>query len=356
MYPHHTPPFPFGFRLDAVHPFTKQTSRFSRPFFIQEDQKNHKKRNKRRVSTKTSSPPLTAGDANSNTPAPLSPQVNRPLRRSKATAPGGASSAAIASAAGTSGPQGREAQYLRRADALAARGQVEKAIVHLRKAIALVPRSPHGYLKMAALLRRERRAIEAVEVLRAAVRLAPALLAPHEALAETYLETSRWEEAVAEGRLLLQLSPRSLFARDVLSAAYLQQGRIDHALRVTDEMIRLDPADATNHFKRGVLLQQKGMVSPAVSAFGRVLEMNSDPEVADESRAALEMLDGYQIRQILTLAVEDVPFRLRLLQDPCAAIMEKGYLLSEEGLSALSQIGFDDLPQAPAGWRQYRYQ
>ena len=309
------------------------------------------------MSNKTSSAPLTTGDANGNTPAPLSPQVSRPLRRSKTTAArsGGAPPAAAA-LAGTGAPRGREAQYLRRADALAARGQVEKAIVHLRKLVALVPQSPHGYLRMAALLRRERREAEAVEVLRAAVRLAPALLAPHEALAETYLETSRWEEAVTEGRLLLQLSPRSLFARDVLSAAYLQQGRIDHALRVTDEMIRLDPADATNHFKRGVLLQQKGMVGPAVSAFGRVLEMNSDPEVADESRAALEMLDGYQIRQILTLAVEDVPFRLRLLRDPCGAITEKGYLLSEEGLSALSQIGFDDLPQAPAGWRQYRYQ
>jgi tetratricopeptide (TPR) repeat protein len=208
---------------------------------------------------------------------------------------------------------------------------------------------------MAALLRRERRAAEALEVLRAAVRCAPDHLAPHEALAETYLETSRWDEAIAEAGMLLRLSPRSLFARDVLSAAYLQQGRLDHALRVTDEMIRLDPVDATNHFKRGVLLQQKGQVGAAVRAFGRVLEMNPDPEVAEESRAALEMLDGYQIRQILTLAVEDVPFRLRLLQDPCRAVAEKGYLLSDEGLNALAQIHFDDLPQAPPGWRQHRY-
>lgn len=310
------------------------------------------------MSTKTSSLPLAMSDANSSsTPAPLAPQVSRPPRRARAAITSDASSSAGAPAsAGTGAPRGREAQYLKKADVLAAQGQVEKAIVHLRKLAALVPQSPHAYLKMATLLRREQRAAEAVEVLRAAVRLAPTLLAPHEALAETYLETSRWEEAVEEGRWLLRLSPRSLFARDVLSAAYLQQGRIDHALRVTDEMIRLDPADATHHFKRGVLLQQKGLIGPAVSAFGRVLEMNSDPEVADESRAALEMLDGYQIRQILTLAVEDVTFRLRLLQDPCAAVMEKGYLLSEDGLSALAQIGFDDLPQAPAGWRQYRYQ
>ena len=252
-------------------------------------------------------------------------------------------------------PKGREAQYLRRADALAASGQIEKALLHLRKLVSLLPESPHGYLRIALLLRQERRAVEALEVLRAAVSRAPQCLAPHEALAETCLEIGLWHEAVADGLTLLSLSPRSLFARDILSAASLQQGHLDQALRVTDEMIRLDPSDATNHFKRGVLLQQKGIVGGAVCAFCRVLDMNPDQEVAEESRAALEMLDGYQIRQILTIAVEDVPFRLNLLQDTAAAVMEKGYLLSEAGLAALSQMCLDDLPAAPPGWRHYVY-
>lgn len=249
----------------------------------------------------------------------------------------------------------REAQYLRRADALAAEGQVEKALVHLRKLVSVLPQSTQGYLRMAALLRREKRCGEAVEVLRGAVAHSPRCLASRGALAETCLESGRWDEAIAHSKVLLALSPHSLFAREVLSAAYLQRGLIDQALRVTEEMIRLDPLDATSHYKRGVLLQQRGQIGAAIQAFTRALEMRPEPDVADELRSALEILDSIQIRQILTLAVEDVPFRLRLLDDPGDAIAEKGFLLSPCGLHALEQIGFDDLPEAPCGWRQYTY-
>lgn len=248
-----------------------------------------------------------------------------------------------------------EAQYLRRADAYVAAGQIEKALVHLRKLIVAHPRSTKGYLRIAFLLRQERRTGEALDVLRTAVRQSSRCAASREALAEVCLESGRWDEAITQGLVLLKLSPRSLLARDVLSAAYLQCGQIDAALRVTDEMIHLDPSDAANHFKKGVLLQQKGQIGAAVTAFARVLAMAPDEEVAEESRSALEMLDGHQIRQILTLAVEDVPFRLRLALNAEAAIAARGYLLSDAGLSALSQLCFDDLPAAPPGWRQYHH-
>ena len=146
------------------------------------------------------------------------------------------------------------------------------------------------------------------------------------------------------------------FARDILAASYLQRGMLDQALRVTDEMICLDPADSSHYFKRAILLQQKGIIGGAVAAFSRVLCMNPDPEVAEESRAALEMLDSHQIRQILTIAVEDVPFRFRLLQNPESAVSGKGFLLSSAGMAALEQVRFDDLPEVPPGWRQYLYQ
>jgi tetratricopeptide (TPR) repeat protein len=94
------------------------------------------------------------------------------------------------------------------------------------------------------------------------------------------LEVGRWEEAIHECQVLLSLAPRSLPARDVLSAAYLQRGLIEKALQVTEEMITLDPHDAAHHFKRGVLLQQQGMVGPALREFQRVLQMDADGEAA----------------------------------------------------------------------------
>lgn len=241
----------------------------------------------------------------------------------------------------------RETRSLRRVDELVASGQTEKAISQLRKLIRDVPHSSRGCLRIAALLRETHRVLEAQQVLRAAVEAAPQSLELRETLAELSLEIGQWEEAIVHSKALLRLYPRSLFARDVLAAAYLQRGLIDQALRVTDEMVLLEPSDASNYFKRGVLLQQKGHIGGAMQAFLRVLQMEPEGDAAEESRAAVEMLDNYQIRQVVMLAVEDIPFRLALHHDCAQAVQSRGYLISERGISALSQMRFDDLPAAP---------
>jgi len=249
-----------------------------------------------------------------------------------------------------------EARRLRRADALAASGQADKAVSVLKRLVRDQPGSTRACLRLASLLRDARRSDEALLTLRHAVASSPHSLPFREALAELCLEMGRVSDAITEGRALLQIAPRSLLARDVLSAAYLQSGELARALRVAEEMIALDPFDGSNHFKRGVLLQQMGRVGPALAAFLRALDLeDSDSEVADECRSAVEMLDGWQMRQIVQLAVENIPFRLHLRRDPATALTEKGYLLSERGLYAVSQLSFDDLAVVPPGWRHYHY-
>lgn len=279
--------------------------------------------------------PATSAETTSPVPAGSGTRANSPRQRTSSTL--------------------RETRGLRRADDLIASGKIEQALERLRKLISDVPGATRGYLKMASLLRQKRRVSEALDVLRAAISQNPAALTPREVLAELCLELGRWDEAIAQSRALLEYAPRSLFARDVLSAAYLQRGLLDRALCVTDEMITIDPNDPAHHFKRGVLLQQKGQLGSAVRAFVRVLQMHPDSEAADESRAAIEMLDCYQLRQIVTLAVEDVPFRLRLRHSCVEAVMQRGFFLSDQGIAALCQMRFDELPSAPTGWRQYYY-
>ena len=259
-------------------------------------------------------------------------------------------------AAATRGPRnGKEVRGLQRADVLIARGQIDKAITHLRKLITDLPDSTRGHLRIASLLHEKRQSSEAIEILRGVVSRAPDAALAREVLAEMCLDVGRPQEAIDHCRALLKISARSLFARDILSAAYLQCGKLDESLRVIQEMIYLDPLDASHHFKKGVLLQQKGYLRSATESFLRVLNMEPDSEAAEESRAALEMLDSCQIRQIITLAVEDIPFRLRLQRHPETAVTDKGFLLSGGGMAALSQMRFDEMPSAPPGWQQYYY-
>jgi tetratricopeptide (TPR) repeat protein len=251
----------------------------------------------------------------------------------------------------------KETRSLRRADALVAAGQTEKAMAHLRRVIQDVPVATRARLKMATLLKETKRMEEAITELRRATTEAPADPAPQEALAELAMEVGAWQEAIHSARRLLELSPRSLLARDVLSAAYLQRGMLPQALKMAQELCRLDPDDPVHHFKRGVLLQQMGLVSGATEAYLRVLagiDGEDDEEFVAETREALEILDRYQLRQIAILAVEDTVFRARLQRNPVEAATTKGFRLSPAGMNALSRIAIDDLPSPPM-WRHRYY-
>ena len=68
-----------------------------------------------------------------------------------------------------------------------------------------------------------------------------------------------------------------------------------------------------------------------------------------------QLLDSDQLRQIITLALEDYIFRAKLTRDPVAAAMERGFQLSFAGMSALKQIQFDELPEVYSEWKQRYY-
>jgi len=245
----------------------------------------------------------------------------------------------------------RLASYIKRATSLAQQGQYEEAIAQVKQAMAIFPADPKCSVQLANIYRAQNKIGPAIEAMKRAVDLDPSDSSTHEQLLQTLIELGRYDEAIGLSRKMLATFPRNLFARDVLGIAYLQQGKIDESLTVTNELIRLAPADPAHHFKKAVLLQQKGEIAPAMSAFTRALDMDPNGDMADDAREAIAALDSYQLRQIITIAVEDVVFRTKLLIDPESASMERGFLLSSSGITTLRQIDLEALP----GDAQNRY-
>jgi tetratricopeptide (TPR) repeat protein len=247
-----------------------------------------------------------------------------------------------------------EWRWLHQADALAASGRVEEAVAQLRTLVHALPDSTRGYLRLATLLRQRRRAGEAREILETAVAHVPNCPVSREALADICVEIGRFDDVIQHGKMLLQLQPRSIHARDLLSTAYLHRGQYERALRLTDEMVRLDPFDSAHHFKRGVILQQLGLLSPSCQAFVRTLELNPDDELREACQMAIDLLERYQIRQLLTLASEDVLFHLHLLREPQAQVQARGFHLSETAVAVLVAQLAHLTPDYQPGWRHYR--
>lgn len=199
--------------------------------------------------------------------------------------------------------------------------------------------------RLAEIFRIQRKQAPAIRLLQKAIRTDPTDFTVHEDLLRILLDSNRFEDAVDVCEQLLTIFPKHVIARDVLGIAYMQMGLIDKALRVTEDLIRLDPTSAHHHFKKAVLLQQKGEIAPAMASFLRVLDMDMDSEVAFEARDAIDLLDRYQLKQILAIASDDSIFRAKLVLDPISASKERGFVLSTSGMSILIQLDMNSVPK-----------
>jgi tetratricopeptide (TPR) repeat protein len=188
-------------------------------------------------------------------------------------------------------------------------------------------------------LEEEGRSREALICQQKAVALAPDDAKSREDLAQMYLESSRYDEAIVECKAVLRLAPKNLFARDIMSVAYLQKGDTDKALVVNDELIRLSPNDPRNHFKRGILCQQRGDWQGAMQSLMLAQSIASPNSVEeDEAQEAIDELDRHQVKQLVLLISEDRLLQIRMIRDPDETTAERGYALSPVALAFVQQV------------------
>jgi len=250
-------------------------------------------------------------------------------------------------------PSSEEMVYLKRAASQERKGLYDRAIASIRKALEIAPGRASTYARLAMLCRAARKFDEAFVALKTGMECNPRDTELREMLLQICMESGKYEEAISESKRLLKQLPRNVYARDVLSMAYLQKGDYDKALRVTDELIFIDPLDPTNHFKKAVIYQQKGEIGAAMLEYARVLELDNQSEVAEDAQEAMISLDDLQLRQIITLAVEDALFRAKLARDPEFATAERGFVLSSNALSALGQLDFDGMAECDSAAPRY---
>ena len=242
-------------------------------------------------------------------------------------------------------PSPREAEYLKRSTLQERKGQYGLAIANMRRAVEIAPQRASNYARLAVLCRAARRFDEALSALRAAAECDPSNPELREMLLQICMEAGRYEEAIREGKKLLKQWPRNIYARDVLSMAYLHNGDYIKALRVTDQLILIDPLDPMNHLKKAIIFQQKGEIGEAMGEYARVVDLDPEGEVGEDAQEAMSSLDDLQLRQIITLALEDGMFRAKLARDPDTAAAERGFVLSPNAAVALRQIDLDSMSQ-----------
>src|SRR5579883_786588 len=205
------------------------------------------------------------------------------------------------------------------------RGQPERGIELIRRAIALNPAAPAYHGNLATLLERTDRPAEAIQALeraasltvdatllvrlarlhrqagntaaavhwvRRAAETAPDDPAIQDAAAEALFELRDFAGAEAAGRRLVELQSDSAPGRIKLAAALSAMERFPEALDHLEHAIRLDPAAPSAHSLKGVALLSLGEVDAAAGCFEQALARDPNFPPAHYNLGVARLLAG----------------------------------------------------------------
>jgi tetratricopeptide (TPR) repeat protein len=144
-------------------------------------------------------------------------------------------------------------------NALAARGDVERAIAEYTEAIRIRPDYPEAHNNLGPALARQ----------------------------------GKIDDAIAQFAEAIRLRPMYADARNNLGVALASQGKFNEAIAQYTEALRLDPDHARAHGNLGLALRARGQPADAIREFKIALRMN--PNNAD-ARDALNALNALQTK------------------------------------------------------------
>ena len=122
------------------------------------------------------------------------------------------------------------------------KGQHEKAIAEMERALALAPNSARNHMHLGVVLTFAGRLEEAILLLEKVLRLDPMPgTVELMSLGHAYIMTGRYDEAIAACKKAIERAPRNLTAHVYLTSAYSLSGREQEARTEAEEVLRIDP-------------------------------------------------------------------------------------------------------------------
>jgi Flp pilus assembly protein TadD len=167
------------------------------------------------------------------------------------------------------------------------RGQVNEAIAHLQKALALQPDDAGLHINLGIALAGKGQTDNAIRLYREALRLEPDYADAHNGLGVALQNKGQMDEAIRQLQEAIRLKPDHAEAHYNLGVAFYLQGRTAEAIRQFQTVIRLKPDHAEAHNNLGTALGLRGQTAEAIRHFQQALRLK--PDYA-EARKNLDLL------------------------------------------------------------------
>ena len=220
---------------------------------------------------------------------------------------------------------------------LAARGEVDDAIRHYKRAVELDPEFGDAYYNLANALAEQDKTEEAIEMYRLAARFEPESAGTRVNLANIFLRRGDAQAAIDEYREAVRLRPDLSEAHSNLANALAAAGRPEEALRHYREAVESDPDSAQGRYNLAAFLTRAGRPEEAIAEYRRAVEL--DPDFAE---AHFNLANAYFRAGRLEEAIAHYRQVLRIGEDP-EARFQLGNALLQQGKTAEAAAAYREV-------------
>ncbi len=155
-------------------------------------------------------------------------------------------------------------------------GELDEALIAMKKAVELNPGHAEGYNNIGSILERKGKLDEAVASYKRALELKPDYQLVYESLADVLHEQGKLDEAVDIYKRALKFKPDYPEILINLGIAQKDLGKLDEAVASFKRALELKRDYPQAHNNLGIALRDLGKLDEAVASFKRALELKPD--------------------------------------------------------------------------------
>jgi protein O-mannosyl-transferase len=221
---------------------------------------------------------------------------------------------------------------------LRARGQLDEAIDHLQRCLAVEPGFAEAHNNLGNALRQRGEVDAAIPHFKTALQLEPNNAPAYANLGSALLEKGQASEAIPELRKALQLDPGNVDLLNSLGYALLKAGQGTEAVAFFQQAIALRPGFVDAYNNLGNLLAQLGQLDEAIATYRKALAIHPDHAQA-EANLARALLQEHQLDEAIAhfqKAAQLCPGSAEAENELAGALLQAGRL--DEAKAHLQQV------------------
>lgn len=156
------------------------------------------------------------------------------------------------------------------------RGQEDKAITYIQKALEINPDYAEAHVNLGSLFLQKGELDKAILHFQKAIEIQPDFAGAYYNFGNALLQKGRLDEAIIQFQKTLEIKPKFAAAHGNLGNAFLQKGQADEAMAHFQKALKIQPDFAEAHYNIGIVLLQRRQLDEAMIHFQRAVEIQPD--------------------------------------------------------------------------------